>query len=208
MGGEKMRYIQEISTFEYIEYKSLFIGILFPLDDPKEISQLILKAKDMYPKANHYCSASIYGDFGELHTADDNGEPSRTAGIPILEVLKHHDVTNILCVVVRYFGGIKLGASGLVRAYTKACAEVLKTATFYEKTLVSSYEIEFGYALIHTMDHLLEKKATILEKIFLENVTYKLVLTQLDSSFLTDMSYQLISLKEGPKEILWTKVAS
>ena len=79
----------------------------------------------MFPKASHYCSASLFGKGLEHATSSDDGEPSRTAGIPILEILKHHDITNVLCVVVRFFGGVKLGAGGLIRAYAKAANEVL-----------------------------------------------------------------------------------
>lgn len=156
-----------------------------------------------YPKANHYCSASFFGETKEHATASDDGEPSRTAGIPILEVLKHHEVTNILCVVVRYFGGIKLGSGGLVRAYTKASAEAMKLAKFYIKKTVPSFEISFDYPLIDKIDHFLDQKAIITHKSFLQHVTYHVVLNDSEVSILDDLRHQLISMKELDPQILY-----
>ena len=136
-----LRYLKQKTIYQLEINKSNFIAILYPLNLQEDIAFYIEQSKTDYPKANHYCSASFFGETKEHATASDDGEPSRTAGIPILEVLKHHEVTNILCVVVRYFGGIKLGSGGLVRAYTKACAEAMKSAKFYTKKIVPAYEI-------------------------------------------------------------------
>ncbi|MBU1141407.1 MAG: YigZ family protein, partial [Firmicutes bacterium] len=173
-----MKYLKEKITHQIEINKSVFITILYPLEHQEDIQKHINEAKKIYPKANHYCSASIYGESQEHATANDDGEPSRTAGIPILEVLKHHDVTNILCVIVRYFGGIKLGTGGLVRAYTKAAADAIKDIKLYVKRIVPAYVVEFDYALINQIDHYFEKKVTILEKSFLTTVTYKIVLLE------------------------------
>ena len=127
----------------------------------------LVKIKQTYPKANHYTYAYLYGPHGEQQGASDDGEPSRTAGIPILEVLKHHDVTNVIGVVVRYFGGIKLGAGGLVRAYTKAIADAIKDAKFYEKKIVECYEISFPYHLTHKIDQMEPNDIKILHKDFM-----------------------------------------
>ncbi|MDO9628380.1 MAG: YigZ family protein [Acholeplasmataceae bacterium] len=197
-----MKYLKEKTIHQIDINKSIFIGILYPLTSEADISLCLNDAKESFPKANHYCSASIFGDTGEHQTASDDGEPSRTAGIPILEVLKHHDVTNILCVVVRFFGGIKLGAGGLLRAYTKASADVIKLAKFYQKKTVPSYEITFGYHLINQMDQFLNEKATIVTKSFLTNVTYKIIVNA-DTSLLTDISHQLIGYKELPSETIF-----
>ena len=168
-----MRYIKEKMIYQYEIQKSIFIGIAYPIHDPLDIKRSLDDAKMMFPKANHYCSASLLGAHQEQQTADDDGEPSRTAGVPILEVLKHHDVTDILVVVIRYFGGIKLGAGGLVRAYTKAAAEVMNCVKYYQKVIVPTYEVTFDYASIDTIDRFLNEKATLLERTFLERVTYR-----------------------------------
>ena len=195
----KMRYLKEKTIYTYEVNKSIFIAILYPLNEQTDLNRYLLEARNEYPKANHYCSASLFGDNQEQQTADDNGEPHRTAGIPILEVLKHHDVTNILCVVIRYFGGIKLGAGGLVRAYTKACADAMKLAKFYSKQLVDTYLITFKYQDIDSIDRYLKEKVTVIDKTFTDTVTYKLYLNQ-DTSSIDDIFYLLINhQKQEPK---------
>jgi uncharacterized YigZ family protein len=200
-----MNYIKEIITHQIEIDKSIFIGILFPLDDPSNIKDLIEEAKMMFPKANHYCSASLYGEGLEHATSSDDGEPQRTAGIPILEVLKHNNITNVLCVVVRYFGGIKLGAGGLVRAYSKATAEVLKSAPFYEKKEMEGYHITFDYALISKVDHILEDIAIIKDKVYLENVSYQIYFKEKDISVFDEIKHQFKSIESLPFETLWIK---
>lgn len=200
-----MNYIKEIITHQIEIDKSIFIGILFPLDDPSNIKDLIEEAKNMFPKANHYCSASLYGEGLEHATSSDDGEPQRTAGIPILEVLKHNNITNVLCVVVRYFGGIKLGAGGLVRAYSKATAEVLKSAPFYEKKEMEGYKITFDYALISKIDHILEDISIIKDKIYLENVSYHIYFKDKDISVFDEIKHQFKSIESLPSETLWIK---
>ena len=198
-----LRYLKEKTIHQLEISKSIFISILYPLQTEGDIAFYIEQSKKDYPKANHYCSASFFGETKEHATASDDGEPSRTAGIPILEVLKHHEVTNILCVVVRYFGGIKLGSGVLVRAYTKACADAMKSARFYIKKTVPSFEISFDYPLIDKIDHFLEQKAVIKDKLFLQHVTYRIVLNDSNSSILDDLIHQLISIKELDQEILY-----
>jgi uncharacterized YigZ family protein len=198
-----MRFLKEISTHQIEINKSIFISILYPLNDIEDISKSLEDAKLKYPKGNHYCYASIYGKNGEQQQASDDGEPSRTAGVPILEVLKHHDLTNVLCVVVRYFGGIKLGSGGLVRAYTKAAADLINKSTFYTKKTVPVYEITFSYSLVNTIDHHYKEKVTILQKTFLENVTYQVILLDLEQSLFHDLKHQLISIKELEPKVLY-----
>ncbi len=198
-----MRYIKEKLSNQIEIHKSVFITVFYPLESEEDIEMYINQVKHDYPKANHFCSASIFGENGEHATANDDGEPSRTAGIPILEVLKHHDVTNILCVVVRFFGGIKLGSGGLVRAYTKSTADLMKTVKFYQKKNVPSFIIEFSYPLINQIDHHFEKKATILEKSFLTTVVYKIILLDEDESIINDIKHQLITYQKLNNEILW-----
>lgn len=201
--GDIMRYIKK-ETFHKIEInKSKFIAYLFPLESREDIQMFLGKLRNEHPKANHFCHASLFGPQAEQQTASDDGEPSRTAGVPILEVLKHHDVTNILCVVVRYFGGVKLGAGGLVRAYTKACADVMEHARFYTKKKVSAYRITFSYKVIDTIDHHFTQSARITEKTFLENVTYELVLNSEDTSPITEIEHLLDQVEElAPRVIL------
>ena len=200
-----MNYIKEITTHQIEIDKSIFIGILFPLDDPSEIKELIEKARAMFPKANHYCSASLYGEGLEHATSSDDGEPQRTAGIPILEVLKHNNITNVLCVVIRYFGGIKLGGGGLIRAYSKATSEVLKSAIFYEKKEMEGYKITFDYPLISKVDHILEDISIIKEKVYLEDVSYQIYFKDKDISVFDEIKHQFKLIEPLPFETLWIK---
>jgi len=186
-----VRYLKEKTVLSYEVNKSVFIAILYPLETLDNLQLSLEDAKSLYPKANHYCSASLYGQNQEQQTASDDGEPSRTAGIPILEVLKHHDVTNILCVVVRYFGGIKLGSGGLVRAYTKACADAMKIAKFYEKIYLPSYTITFSYKHVSEIDHYLLDKADIYEKKFTDVISYDVSLKRKDDN-LDDIKHLFI----------------
>lgn len=198
-----MKYIKDIQTHQIIIEKSIFIGILFPLEAFDDVKKNIEKAKEMFPKASHYCSASLFGEGLEHATSSDDGEPSRTAGIPILEVLKHHDVTNILCVVVRYFGGTKLGAGGLIRAYSKATSEVLNIQKFYEKKEMKGYEIVFDYALIHTIDQLIDSITYVKDKTFLEHVTYQVYFKENDITVFDDIKHQFLSIDPLDKKTLW-----
>lgn len=186
-----MRYLKEKTVYQYEIHKSIFIAVIYPLNHLSDIKTSMEEVKESFPKATHYCSASLFGEHQEQQTADDDGEPSRTAGVPILDVLKHHDVTNILCVVVRYFGGIKLGGGGLIRAYTKACAEVMKQASFYIKKYVPTYQLSFHYRDIDVIDRYLNEKATITSKAFTDTVTYTCYLKP-DVSKIDDILYLLI----------------
>jgi uncharacterized YigZ family protein len=198
-----MKYIKDIQTHQIIIDKSIFIGILFPLNEIEDIKMNIAKAKEMFPKATHYCSASLFGEGLEHATSSDDGEPSRTAGIPILEVLKHHEVTNILCVVVRFYGGTKLGAGGLIRAYSKATTEVLNVQKFYEKKEMKGYEVTFDYAFIQTIDQLIDQITYVKEKIFLEHVTYQLYFKEKDISIFNDIKHHFISINPLDEKTLW-----
>ncbi|WP_176240157.1 IMPACT family protein [Mariniplasma anaerobium] len=198
-----MKYIKDIQTHQIIIDKSIFIGILFPLYEIDDIKKNIAKAKEMFPKASHYCSASLFGEGLEHATSSDDGEPSRTAGIPILEVLRHHDVTNLLCVVVRFYGGTKLGAGGLIRAYSKATSEVLNIQKFYEKKEMKGFEIVFDYPLIQTMDQLIESITYVKEKMFLEHVTYQLYFKEKNVSIFDDIKHQFISIHPLDEKTLW-----
>lgn len=203
-----MRYIKEIQTHQIVIDKSIFIGILFPLTTLDDIKFNIEKAKEMFPKATHYCSASLFGEGLEHATSSDDGEPSRTAGIPILEVLKHYDVTNILCVVVRFYGGIKLGAGGLVRAYSKTASEILKETIFYEKKEMKGYLITFDYALISIIDQTLEGISVIKEKTFLEHVSYHIYFKENNIDVFDDIRHLFISIQPLENEVLWIKLNS
>lgn len=123
--------------------KSRFIALAVPVPDRDAAMAVIQDLRTQHPTATHVCWALLAG--GQSGMSDD-GEPSGTAGRPILEVLRHHDLDGVLAAVVRYYGGVKLGAGGLVRAYTDAIAVALKDATRIERIAYDTLTIEVDYA--------------------------------------------------------------
>ena len=114
-----------MKTFELVINKSRFVAYKLELNSLDEVKPFLASLKKEHKKANHVCYAYVYNKDMVSEKCSDNGEPNGTAGYPILNVIKKKNLTNVLVAVVRYFGGIKLGAGGLTRAYTKACAGVL-----------------------------------------------------------------------------------
>jgi uncharacterized YigZ family protein len=129
------------SVNEILIKNSKFITLLIKIDS-SNINDYLDKIKKDYPKATHYCYAYIYGDV--KHCSDD-GEPGSTAGMPMLNVLEKEGMMNVLCVVVRYFGGIKLGAGGLVRAYSKSVKEAIDNSNIRELQYGYKVSIEINY---------------------------------------------------------------
>ena len=148
---------------------SRFICLTYQISLKNEIAKILEDVKIKYPNATHYCYAYILDN--ERHESDD-GEPSGTAGMPILQVLEKNGLNHVLCIVVRYFGKIKLGAGGLVRAYTKSAVECIKDKIIFLK---KGYEVEisFDYEYLKKIDYLL-KDVKILNKEFEKNIIYNL----------------------------------
>jgi uncharacterized YigZ family protein len=122
--------------------KSRFIALAIPAADREAAMAELRRLREEHPTATHVCWALLAG--GQSGMSDD-GEPSGTAGRPILEVLRHHDLDGVLAAVVRYYGGVKLGAGGLVRAYTDAIAHALKDAPRVERIAQARFTVEVGY---------------------------------------------------------------
>jgi len=125
-----MYYIQAEVKTELVIEKSRFIGQIYIVHSVEEAQATLERVRLLHKEANHNCYAYVIREGKEVKSSDDK-EPAKTAGVPILEVLKHHELTDVLCVVTRYFGGVKLGAGGLIRAYTNAAAEAVKLTTQY-----------------------------------------------------------------------------
>ena len=123
--------------------KSRFIGLATPVPDREAAMAVLQDLRAQHPGATHVCWALLAG--GQSGMSDD-GEPSGTAGRPILEVLRHHDLDGVLAAVIRYYGGVKLGAGGLVRAYTDAIAAALKDAERVERIAYATLDVEVDYA--------------------------------------------------------------
>ena len=158
---------------EIIIEKSRFITYLNRAECEEDAKNYIQMIKKMHPDATHHCSAFIYGTNSEYQRSSDDGEPSGTAGVPMLEVLRKNDMQDIVAVVVRYFGGIKLGAGGLIRAYSKSVSNTLNEATLVEVKTMKQYMCEFNYDLIGSLDYYLSKNnLVVLDKNYDEKVTY------------------------------------
>ncbi len=145
------RYVRTIARNETIELdvrKSRFIGHCYRVPDEDSARSIIATVRKEYWDANHNCTAWRIGSRGESQRTSDDGEPAGTAGVPILDVLLHRELTDVLVVVTRYFGGIKLGAGGLIRAYGSTCSEVLDTAGIVERRPLHRLvaEVEHGGA--------------------------------------------------------------
>ena len=139
------------------EKGSKFIGFAFPVDDEAELKKSLEKIREEHPKATHHCYAYRFGIKGENYRANDDGEPSGSAGLPIYNQLLAHEITNVLVIVVRYYGGTKLGVSGLVKAYKESAKITLEEAEIVKKELESEIEISFGFSQQNQIFTLLSK---------------------------------------------------
>lgn len=133
----------------YTEKRSKFIAIALPVRTLEEVKARLEELQKKYYDARHVCYAYMLGHERTNFRANDNGEPSGTAGKPILGQINSNELTDVLVVVVRYFGGIKLGTSGLIVAYRTAAAEVLNAATFVERTVDDEVEVVFEYPFLN-----------------------------------------------------------
>jgi uncharacterized YigZ family protein len=136
--------IEELSEGVFRDKGSRFIAYLYPIKSDEEIKNIIAELKSLHPKARHFCWAIRIGPDRSVFRINDDGEPSGTAGRPILNTLLSNDLTNVLAIVVRYFGGTLLGVPGLINAYKCATAEAINQAIIIEKTIDLTFTIEFG----------------------------------------------------------------
>jgi uncharacterized YigZ family protein len=159
---------------EIIIKNSRFITILSIINNANDVDDYLIKLKKEYKNATHYCYAYIIND---IKRSNDDGEPSGTAGIPILEVLSKNDLSYVLCVVIRYFGGIKLGAGGLIRAYSKSVREALLKSVIININKGYEITIEFSYDDLKNIDYILNN-AVIVKKDFNEKIRYTIRLKE------------------------------
>ena len=153
--------------------KSQFICSLYPSINKKESKAIIQKLNQKYNDATHNCTAYIVND---SEGYDDNGEPGGTAGKPMINVLRKNDLHNITAVVTRYFGGIKLGAGGLVRAYSKSVMEAINEAEIVEIEEYSVYKVTFDYSDIKIVDsEVRNNKLESIDKDYSDKVSYDVV---------------------------------
>jgi len=174
---------------------SRFIGIAIPVKTEEDFKNELYKIKKRYYDARHHCYACILGNKDKIIKYSDDGEPSKTAGLPIYTVLNSYDVTDILVVVIRYFGGTKLGTGGLVKAYTKATQELLEMVSFTEIEIKESIIFKFSYDLTKQIYHVINLYEGVIKNETYENdVTFEI---ELNISFTEDFKRDLIEKTDG-----------
>ena len=163
--------VQGYGESEIIISKSRFITYVNRAETESEAFDFINKIKKLHHSATHNCSAYIIGEYDNIQKANDDGEPSGTAGVPMLEVLKKQHLKDTVVVVTRYFGGIKLGGGGLIRAYGKATTEGLRAAGVVERKLHHIMSISIDYTWLGKVENEIRSSNYSLEEIrYLENV--------------------------------------
>lgn len=188
--------IEEPSEGIFRDKGSKFIAYAYPFKDESAIKEIIAELKSLHPKARHHCWAYRLSPDRSVFRVNDDGEPSGTAGRPILNVLLSKDVTNILVVVVRYFGGTLLGVPGLINAYKTATIEALSSALIVEKTVNDIYQIDFEYLVMNDVMRVIkDDNLTVLSQEFDNACTMKVEMRKMQvNSFV-----QKIDKIEGAK---------
>lgn len=155
--------IKEDGAYEITIQKSRFIGHVARVQTEEEAQSFIQKIKKQHHTATHNCSAYMIGERDEIQKANDDGEPGGTAGIPMLEVLKQLELKNTVVVVTRYFGGIKLGAGGLIRAYGTTTSETIKQVGIVKGELMQGYHVTIDYPLLGKVENMIEHSNYIID---------------------------------------------
>ena len=176
---------------EIIIKNSRFITLLFKFYDNDDLNKYIEIAKKEYPKATHYTYAYITESFKK---SSDDGEPGGTAGVPMLSLLEKEDLVNVLAITIRYFGGIKLGAGGLVRAYSKSVRDAITDDNLCE--VVDGFEVEIiiSYDKQKDLDYLL-KDYEVVNKEFSDNIMYTVLIPTNNIDIIKNYKYNIINNK-------------
>lgn len=163
MSSSSYKTIDKTGKAEYTDRGSRFLGFAFSVKDLAQFKERFQAIKDLHPKASHHCYAYRIGYQGEQWRSSDNGEPSGTAGRPILGQLDSHQLLFSAVVVVRYFGGTLLGVPGLINAYRTAAQLALENASVEEKSILRAYELQFDYTLLNeVMRQVKRRQLTVL----------------------------------------------
>lgn len=166
------RTVEQQGQDEIVIEKSTFIGYARPVENEEEALAFIQEIKKKHRDATHNVPAYVLGEHNEVQRCNDDGEPSGTAGVPVLEVLKKEDVRNVAVVVTRYFGGIKLGTGGLVRAYTKGAKIALESAKIITRVLYQTVIVSVDYTLLGSLQNQLRMKQYDTKDIVYEDVVH------------------------------------
>jgi uncharacterized YigZ family protein len=189
--SDTYKTLKDPSTGLYKEKGSKFLGFAFPVSDEQEIREILLKLRKEHHSARHHCFAWRLGSENEEYRINDDGEPSGTAGRPIFNQIKSNELTNVLIVVIRYFGGILLGTSGLTNAYKQAASDAIQQGEIIERVVEDLIEVHFDYQAMNEYMHIVKE----------------MQLKQLKSDFQLECS-AVISVRQSLTELVLEKLNS
>ncbi|MBS4539635.1 YigZ family protein [Clostridium sp. D2Q-11] len=184
----------------FIEKKSKFIGYSKPIESEEEAIEFINEIKQKHKDANHNVSAYVFGENSNIQRYSDDGEPTGTAGIPVLEVIKKEDLRNVVVVVTRYFGGIKLGSGGLVRAYTRGAKIGLKASLIVQKVLFNRIKARIDYTLYGKVENELNNSIYIIDDVIYDDAVNIVILSEKNKR--DNLESLLMNLTSGKVEII------
>ena len=188
-----MYYINEITTNQIIINKSKFITTIIPIQNIEEANLNLTELRKKYFDATHNCYAYVIGDNYEIQKQSDDGEPQKTAGFPILDMIKKLNITNVLVVVTRYFGGTLLGASGLIKAYGESTKLAILKANLYLKETLLETTIPFNYKEYNQIKNL--SYLTIINEVFSADVLTTILIKETDKNKLIDYLENILKYK-------------
>ncbi len=187
--------VKQNSTKELIIKKSRFIADIYPLKEEQEAKKIIENVRKKNPNANHVVFAYTVGLNREIQRMSDNGEPVGTAGKPVLDAITKNNLINVLITVTRYFGGIKLGAGGLIRAYSQSASQTIENAQLATLVNYDRLQLIFDYSLIGKLKYFIEKqKAVVMETNYQTKVQAVILVETSDSK---NFQKRLIDLFSG-----------
>lgn len=191
--------IKDYGESEIIISKSRFLTYVNRAETEEQALDFINHIKKLHPQATHNCSCYLIGEHDNIQKANDDGEPSGTAGVPMLEVLKKQGLKDAVVVVTRYFGGIKLGGGGLIRAYGKATTEGIAAAQVVERKLHSLMKVAVDYTWLGKLENEIRSSVYTLERIdYLEGVELFVFVEQAAVDTFTDW---IIELTNGQAKV-------
>ena len=186
MFDDSYKTIAKPAEGSYSEKRSKFIAYAFPVQNEQEVKQRLAEIQKKHWDARHHCYAYILGPHKDAYRLNDNGEPSGTAGRPIYGQLLSKDLTNTLVIVVRYFGGIKLGVSGLQNAYKVAAREALDAAVIEERTIQETFRVTFEYVKMNDIMQILkDPEVQVLDRQSYMQCIYTISVRQRDADRIT-----------------------
>lgn len=188
--------VKELIYNELTITKSKFLTYLFPVTSLEEVKTKLNEYNEKYNDATHVCYAYILDE--NTFKYYDDGEPASTAGAPIYQALKNNDLIYTMCVVIRYFGGTKLGVGGLIKAYTNSCLECLKLSTLTPYEVLDNYVITIDYSNYEKLDYVLKSNnINIINKEFDEKITLTISTNDNLINLLKDQFFNYITIKKA-----------